>query len=79
MLFLYLLSVYWITKQLLLIKQLMPYSFIRKVTKPNAQVGFINFVLLPLCELLGKALRNMELYISPIQDSLAHYKRLQVK
>jgi high affinity cGMP-specific 3',5'-cyclic phosphodiesterase 9 len=55
-----------------------PFMDREKVTKPNAQVGFINFVLLPLYELLGKVL-DMEPFINPIRQSLAHYKNLQNK
>ena len=55
-----------------------PFMDREKVTKPNAQVGFINFVMIPLYELLGKVLA-MDVFLNPIKASLLHYKSLQNK
>ncbi|KAJ3041584.1 High affinity cAMP-specific and IBMX-insensitive 3',5'-cyclic phosphodiesterase 9A [Rhizophlyctis rosea] len=57
-----------------------PFMDREKVTKANAQVGFIAFVMIPLFELVSKVLPNMdEPIIKPIQQALAYYKDLQEK
>ncbi|KAJ3055162.1 High affinity cAMP-specific and IBMX-insensitive 3',5'-cyclic phosphodiesterase 9A [Rhizophlyctis rosea] len=57
-----------------------PFMDREKVTKANAQVGFIAFVMVPLFELVSKVLPNMEEPImKPIQQALAYYKDLQEK
>jgi len=51
-----------------------------KVTKPSAQIGFIGFVMIPLFELVGKILPQMDEHIIlPIKKSLAYYKDMQDK
>ena len=56
-----------------------PFMDREKVTKPSAQVGFLNFVMIPLYELLAKTLDHMDVFIDPIKNSLQHYKSLQAK
>ncbi|KAI8927751.1 hypothetical protein BC831DRAFT_161067 [Entophlyctis helioformis] len=57
-----------------------PFMDREKVTKPSAQIGFIGYVMIPLYELMGKVLPNMDQYIiSPIKESLAYYKDLLEK
>nr|KAJ3419872.1 hypothetical protein HK105_006404 [Polyrhizophydium stewartii] len=54
-----------------------PFMDREKVTKASAQIGFIGYVMIPLYELVGKVLPNMEEHvITPIKDSLAYYKEL---
>lgn len=49
-----------------------------KVSKPTAQTGFIQFVLLPLYELASKYFENLDsLYTSSIRHALAYYKELE--
>ncbi|KAJ3257605.1 High affinity cAMP-specific and IBMX-insensitive 3',5'-cyclic phosphodiesterase 9A [Borealophlyctis nickersoniae] len=57
-----------------------PFMDREKVTKATAQVGFIQFVMVPLFELVSKVLPNMEEpIIKPIRQALAYYKELQEK
>ncbi|TPX62813.1 hypothetical protein PhCBS80983_g00006 [Powellomyces hirtus] len=54
-----------------------PFMDREKVTKSGAQVGFIGFVMIPLFELVGKVLPNMEEHvIAPIRKALEYYKGL---
>ncbi|KAJ3005941.1 High affinity cAMP-specific and IBMX-insensitive 3',5'-cyclic phosphodiesterase 9A [Thoreauomyces humboldtii] len=54
-----------------------PFMDRQKVTKSGAQVGFIGFVMIPLFELVGKVLPNMEEpVIQPIRKALEYYKSL---
>ncbi|KAI8816058.1 uncharacterized protein EV422DRAFT_331632 [Fimicolochytrium jonesii] len=54
-----------------------PFMDRQKVTKASAQVGFIQFVLIPLFELVAKVLPNMEEpIIQPIRSALQYYKTL---
>jgi high affinity cGMP-specific 3',5'-cyclic phosphodiesterase 9 len=56
-----------------------PFMDRQKVTKSSAQVGFINFVMIPLYEALGKAMPNVEEHIiAPIRSALEYYKSLAV-
>ncbi|KAJ3122762.1 High affinity cAMP-specific and IBMX-insensitive 3',5'-cyclic phosphodiesterase 9A [Nowakowskiella sp. JEL0407] len=51
-----------------------------KVTKASAQVGFIGYVMIPLFELVGKVLPNIEQSVlTPIRQSLAYYKDMLEK
>ncbi|KAI9189950.1 3',5'-cyclic-nucleotide phosphodiesterase [Blastocladiella emersonii ATCC 22665] len=51
-----------------------------KVTKPGAQVGFIQFVMIPLFEHLARVLPQLEGDVIPqIRKSLAYYQELQQK
>ncbi|KNE54919.1 hypothetical protein AMAG_00863 [Allomyces macrogynus ATCC 38327] len=51
-----------------------------KVTKPGAQIGFIQFVLVPLFENLGSVLPQLHVnVISQIKKSLAYYQDLGEK
>jgi high affinity cGMP-specific 3',5'-cyclic phosphodiesterase 9 len=51
-----------------------------KVTKPGAQVGFIQFVMIPLFENLLKVLPELDANVIPnIRKSLAYYQELQQK
>ncbi|KNE55815.1 hypothetical protein AMAG_01685 [Allomyces macrogynus ATCC 38327] len=51
-----------------------------KVTKPGAQVGFIQFVMIPLFENLARVLPQLEGNVLPqIRKSLAYYQDLQQK
>jgi len=55
-----------------------PFMDREKVTKANAQVGFIQFVMIPLFELVSKVLPNMEEPImKPVRQALNYYKELQ--
>ncbi|ORZ39598.1 cGMP phosphodiesterase [Catenaria anguillulae PL171] len=57
-----------------------PFMDREKVTKPGAQVGFIQFVMIPLFETLGKVLTGLENDVIPqIRKSLAYYQELQQK
>ncbi len=54
-----------------------PFMDRQKVTKGSAQVGFINFVMIPLYEALGKALPNVdEQIVAPIRSALQYYNSL---
>ncbi|KAJ3156144.1 hypothetical protein HDU86_004112 [Geranomyces michiganensis] len=54
-----------------------PFMDRQKVTKSGAQVGFIQFVMIPLFELVSKVLPNMEEpVITPIRKALEYYKAL---
>ncbi|KAJ3085173.1 High affinity cAMP-specific and IBMX-insensitive 3',5'-cyclic phosphodiesterase 9A, partial [Quaeritorhiza haematococci] len=54
-----------------------PFMDREKVTKASAQVGFIQFVMIPLFELLAKLLPGMETpIITPIRESLTYYQNL---
>ncbi|KAJ3193320.1 High affinity cAMP-specific and IBMX-insensitive 3',5'-cyclic phosphodiesterase 9A [Irineochytrium annulatum] len=54
-----------------------PFMDREKVTKAGAQVGFIAYVMIPLFELAGKVLPNMEeSIITPIKSSLTYYKNM---
>ncbi|KAI8915954.1 hypothetical protein EDD86DRAFT_186383 [Gorgonomyces haynaldii] len=54
----------------------MPFMDREKVTKPSAQIGFIQFVMIPLYETLGMVLQMGPL-IEPIRNALQYYKDLQ--
>ncbi|KAI8810816.1 cGMP phosphodiesterase [Cladochytrium replicatum] len=55
-----------------------PFMDREKVTKSNAQVGFIGFVMIPLYELVAKVLPNVETaLLNPIRQALASYKEMQ--
>ncbi|TPX54946.1 hypothetical protein PhCBS80983_g05673 [Powellomyces hirtus] len=56
-----------------------PFMDREKVTKPNAQVGFIGFVMIPLYELVSRVLPNMDPIITPVKSALTHYKGLLEK
>ncbi|KAI3378701.1 hypothetical protein SNEBB_005626 [Seison nebaliae] len=49
-----------------------------KVTKPDAQIGFIQFVLLPMFETLGKLFPQIEInIIQPLREAKARYENLK--
>ncbi|KAH6603001.1 hypothetical protein BASA61_000531 [Batrachochytrium salamandrivorans] len=57
-----------------------PFMDREKVTKPSAQIGFIAYVMIPMYELVGTVLPNMDQYIvQPIRESLTFYKDLLEK
>ncbi|EGF76813.1 hypothetical protein BATDEDRAFT_28314 [Batrachochytrium dendrobatidis JAM81] len=57
-----------------------PFMDREKVTKPSAQIGFIAYVMIPMYELVGKVLPNMDKHIlHPIRASLNFYKHLLEK
>ena len=56
----------------------MPFMDREKVTKPAAQIGFIQFVMIPLYETLALVLPSIENdLVTPIKKSLQYYKDMQ--
>ncbi|KAI9351798.1 high affinity cGMP-specific 3',5'-cyclic phosphodiesterase 9A [Zopfochytrium polystomum] len=57
-----------------------PFMDREKVTKAGAQIGFIQYVMVPLYDLAAKVIPGMEeAIIRPIRESLAYYKAMQDK
>ncbi|KAJ1555779.1 High affinity cAMP-specific and IBMX-insensitive 3',5'-cyclic phosphodiesterase 9A [Cladochytrium tenue] len=55
-----------------------PFMDREKVTKAGAQIGFIQYVMLPLYDLVAKVVPGMEqAVIAPIKESLQYYKAMQ--